>query len=55
MGGQRGWMARMTHDPDAAKVFVHVAGIPHKPKRPGNVMGSLETVKLIPIISQPAK
>jgi hypothetical protein len=48
-------MARMADNPDAVEVFVHLARVPYKPKRPGNVMGLLETVKLIPIISQPAR
>jgi transposase len=48
-------MAWMTHNTNAVKVFVHRVGVPYKPKRQGNVIGSLETVKPIPIISQPAK
>jgi hypothetical protein len=48
-------MAWMTHNTNAVKVFVHLVGVPYKPKRQGNVTGSLETAISIPIISQPAK
>jgi hypothetical protein len=48
-------MAGMSNDADALEMFIHYAGIPHGQICPDIVTGSLETINLIPIISEPAR
>ncbi len=55
MRGQGGRMTRMSDDADALEMFIHYAGIPHGANCPDIVTGSLETINLIPIISEPAR